>query len=196
MSGDSDLRHTPLAELSVETGVRPGKPDLGTVQPGARRAGLHLAAIHRHYLGDLARIAEVLQRVKAGDAPPAELAHIVLDTDMAQNLRAVGTICGQECGVLKMHHDIEEQSIFPPLHARGTSQIKAIVDRLQAEHLVVHEILERLAAAADTLSVTPSTENFELATEIFDRLLSVVRSHFHYEETTLEEALGVFGVNI
>ena len=101
MSGDSDLRHTPLAELSVETGVRPGKPDLGTVQPGARRAGLHLAAIHRHYLGDLARIAEVLQRVKAGDAPPAELAHIVLDTDMAQNLRAVGTICGQECGVLK-----------------------------------------------------------------------------------------------
>ena len=196
MSGDSDLRRTPLAELSVEKGVRPGKPDLGTVQPDARRAGRHLAAIHRHYLGDLARIAQVLQRVKAGDAPPAELAHIVLDTDMAQNLRAVGTICGQECGVLKMHHDIEEQSIFPPLHGRGTSQIKAIVDRLQAEHLVVHEILERLATAAETLSDTPSAENFELTTEIFDRLLSVVRSHFHYEETTLEEALGVFGVNI
>jgi iron-sulfur cluster repair protein YtfE (RIC family) len=196
LSGDSELRHTPLEELSVEKGIRPSKPDLGTVQPDTRRAGRHLAAIHRHYLGDLARIAEVLQRVKAGDAPPAELAHIVLDTDMAQNLRAVGTICGQECGVLKMHHDIEEQSIFPLLHGRGTSQIKAIVDRLQAEHLVVHEILERLAVAADTLSEVPSAENFEHTNEIFDRLLSIVRSHFHYEETTLEEALGAFGVNI
>ncbi|MGC1505408.1 MAG: hemerythrin domain-containing protein [Sulfitobacter sp.] len=196
MSNETNLRQKPLADLSVEHGSRPGKPHLGTVGTDTRRAGRHLAAIHRHYLGDLGRIAKVLQRVKAGDAPPAELSHIVLDADMTKNLRAVGTICGQECGVLKMHHDIEEQSIFPQLHGRGTAQIKAIVDRLQAEHLVVHEVLERLAAAADALSDTPSEENFQHTTEVFDRLLFVVRSHFHYEETTLEEALGVFGVNI
>ncbi|MBB4173232.1 hemerythrin domain-containing protein [Sulfitobacter noctilucicola] len=196
MTGSADLRHTPLADLVVDDCKRPTKPDLGSVDKNALRAGRHLAAIHRHYLGDLARIKEVLQRVEAGDAPPAELAHIVIDAEMTKNLRAVGTICGQECGVLKMHHDIEEQSIFPLLHNRGTSQIKIIVERLQTEHLVVHELLERLGTAAQQLSNEPSDDAFQDTTAIFDQLLAVVKSHFKYEETTLEEALGVFGVNV
>ena len=196
MTADPFLGQMTLAELTVEDGTRPDKPDLGKTDLRTRQSGRRLAAIHRHYLGGLSRIAKVLRRIEAGDAPPADLAHIVLDTQMSKNLRAVGTICGQECGVLKMHHDIEEQAVFPELHSRGTPQIRVIVDRLRAEHEVVHELIERLAASAHDLSNEPTDEGFRVTTEIFDRLVSVVQSHFKYEETTLEDALGVFGVDI
>lgn len=193
---DDQLRDRPLSELNVEDDARPPKPDLGTVDPGQRQAGQHLAAIHRHYLEDLGRIAQVLRRIEAGEAPPEDLAHIVLNAEMAQNFRAFGTICGQECRVLTMHHNIEEHSLFPQLHARGSPQIRAVVDRLRAEHKVVHELLERLAAKANDLTADPSADQFAEAGAIFSQLVSVVRSHFHYEETTLEEALGVYGVMV
>lgn len=192
----NDLRNVPLEDLSVEDGTRPGLPDLGAVSAQQRQAGHHLAAIHRHYLMDMGRIAQVLRRIEAGDAPPEDLAHIVLNAEMAQNFRAFGTICGQECRVLTMHHDIEEQSMFPQLHARGSDALRAVVDRLRAEHKVVHELLERLAAVAHELSATPDADTFAKASAIFDKLWDVVKSHFHYEETTLEEALGVYGVMV
>ena len=192
----NDLRNMPLSDLSVENGTRPSRPNLGVVSANKRQPGKHLAAIHRHYLLEMGRIAQVLRRIEAGDAPPADLADILLNADMTQNFRAFGTICGQECKVLTMHHDIEEQSIFPELHASGSSTMRAIVDRLRAEHLVVHELLERLAAVAHDLTATPNAAHFAQAGAIFDKLWEVVKSHFHYEETTLEEALGFYGVMI
>lgn len=191
-----ELRSVPLADLTVESGTRPPRPDLGAVKAHQRQPGQHLAAIHRHYLMEMGRIAQVLRRIEAGDAPPAELKSIVLNADMTKNFRAFGTICGQECRVLTMHHDIEEQSIFPQMHARGSDAVRAIVERLRAEHLVVHEVLERLAAVADDLSRSPDAESFAQAGAIFDKLWEVVKSHFHYEETTLEEALGYYGVMV
>jgi len=191
-----DLRGVPLSDLSVEDGIRPLRPDLGAVPAHQRQPGKHLAAIHRHYLIEMGRIAQVLRRIEAGEAPPAELKHIVLNAEMTQNFRAFGTICGQECRVLTMHHDIEEQSIFPQLHASGSEAMRKIVDRLRAEHLVVHELLERLAAVADDLAATPDAETFAQAGAIFDKLWEVVKSHFHYEETTLAEALGYYGVMV
>jgi hypothetical protein len=191
-----DLRDLPLSELTVEIGTRPARPDLGVVDAPTRQAGKHLAAIHRHYLMEMGRIGQVLRRIEAGDTPPADLRDIVLNADMTQNFRAFGTICGQECKVLTMHHDIEEQAIFPQLHASGSEVIRAIVERLRAEHLVVHEVLERLAAVADDLAATPDAAHFAKAGAVFDKLWEVVKSHFHYEETTLEEALGVYGIQI
>ena len=137
-----------------------------------------------------------MTRIEAGEAPPAELAHIVLHSQMAQNFAAAGTLCGQQCWALTMHHNIEEQSIFPQLLARGSEPVRAIVDRLRAEHEVVHALLERLGAAADGLTEAPSSEQFAETRAIFDQLVAVVRSHFKFEETALAEALGVYQVDI
>ena len=190
------LSARPLEALDLDVEARPEAPDLGPVSRDQRRSGQHLAAIHRHYLSDLARIAQVLRRIEAGDAPPSELAHIVLHAEMAQNFRAFGNLCGQECRVLQMHHDIEEQAIFPALHARGSDGFRAVVDKLRAEHEVVHELLRRLGAAADRLMQDPGPDAMAEASAIFDRLAGTVRSHFRYEETALAEALGVYGVQV
>ena len=189
-----DLREVPLHDLTVEDGTRPKAPTFPGVTPDQQQAGRHLAAIHRHYLMDVARIAAVLRRIKAGDAPPGDLRQIVLSADMLQNFRAFGNLCGQECHVLTMHHNIEQQMMFPQLEARGGTALQAVVTRLRAEHRVVHELLERLAAAAQDLMADPSEQAFEAAGAIFTQLEKVVRSHFRYEETELADALGVHEV--
>ena len=110
-----DLSQAPLDSLCVETGTRPRAPALPQATDTHRRAGRQLAAIHRGYLMDLARIAAVLDRIKAGDAPPEDLRDIVLSLDMGQNLRAFGSLCGQGCQMLVMHHNIEQSHMFPPI---------------------------------------------------------------------------------
>jgi len=186
----------PLTALTIDPDTRPPMPQLGKVTDSQRQAGRHLAAIHRHYLKDLARIAQVMAWMEGGETPPADLAHIVLHTEMAQNFAAAGTLCGQQCWALTMHHNIEEQSIFPQLQARGSDSVRTIVDRLREEHEVVHALLERLGKAAESLTEAPSAKDFAETRAIFDQLVTVVQSHFHFEETALAEALGVYQVDI
>ena len=187
-----DLATLPLSALSVEEGERPQAPSIEGATERDRAAGRHLAVIHRHYLMDLGRIARLMQRIEAGDAPPEALADIVLHSDMARNLSAFGSICGQACHALKMHHDIEEGHMFPGIHGPAAPGIRAVVDRLRAEHEVIHELLNRLAAAARTCASAPSEDHFAKLRDTYARLFDQVRSHFRYEETELEEAIGVY----
>lgn len=182
----------PLKDLTVDYGTRPKAPHLPQATDTDRRAGRHLAAIHRHYLMDIAKIAAVMERIAAKDAPPAELEHIVLSMDMAENLRAFGNLCGQECQILTMHHNIEQQSMFPQLEQVGLPGLSAVVARLREEHEVVHELINRLAQAAQNLTRTGADPEFEMASATFKQLRDVVKSHFKYEETELEAAIGFY----
>jgi hypothetical protein len=188
----ADLSNVPLQDLSLNESARPKAPPVPHATDQHRRQGRQLAAIHRHYLMDMGRIGAVLARIEAGDAPPEELKKITLSVDMAQNLRGFGSICGQECRVLKFHHDIEGADMFPRIEAAGGGMFRQVVAKLKAEHEVVHELLMRLDAAADRLVQAPTEENFAEAAAIFRKLEAVIRSHFGYEETELAEAIGYY----
>ena len=187
-----DLATLPLDALSVEEGERPKAPAIEGATDRDRAAGRQLAMIHRHYLMDLGRIAQLMKRIEAGDAPPEELADIVLHSDMAKNLSAFGSICGQACHALMMHHNIEEGHMFPGIHGPAGAGIRAVVDRLRAEHKVIHELLNRLATTARTCASDPTDDNFAALRDVYAQLFEQVRSHFRYEETELQEAIGVY----
>lgn len=187
-----DLTAAPLADLTVEFGTRPAAPKLDTVTPQQHAAGQHLAMIHSHYLQDLARIAMVIDRIEAGDTPPAHLAQIVLASEMSQNFAAFGTLCGQGCRMLMMHHDIEEAHMFPAVDAKAPASFAPIVARLREEHHVIHELLNRLGEAAQTLATRPDPAGFATTRDIYHALLAAIESHFGYEEASLEEAIGVY----
>ncbi|MEO0829115.1 MAG: hemerythrin domain-containing protein [Pseudomonadota bacterium] len=180
----------PLADLD-EAG-RPTAPKLPQATDEHRRAGRHLAAIHRHYLQDMARIKMVIERIESGDTPPERLRDVVLSMEMAENYRAFGSLCGQGCHMLSMHHDIEENSMFTGIEARASAGLGAVVAKQRAEHKVVHARIERLEAAALDLLHAPTDTNFLQAATAFRDLEATVRSHFRYEETELEEAIGVY----
>ncbi|MEM9710370.1 MAG: hemerythrin domain-containing protein [Pseudomonadota bacterium] len=183
--------HT-LAELSLNEAGRPKAPPVPGARSHHRAMGGQLAAIHASYLHQIARVAAVLERIEAGDAPPEHLHQIVLSLDMAQNFRAFGSLCGEQCTMLKMHHDIEQASMFPRIEEAGGGIFIEIVAKLRAEHEVVHELLVRLERAAMTLIYDQTDENFAAAAEIFRKLEAVIRSHFGYEETELAEAIGYY----
>ncbi|WP_375589561.1 hemerythrin domain-containing protein [Hoeflea alexandrii] len=188
----TDLSTKLLDELSVDEAARPKAPPVLEATDLHRRQGRQLAAIHSHYLREMAQIGAVLVRIEARDAPPEHLKQLVLSLDMAENFRAFGSLCGRECQVLKFHHDIESADMFPRIEAAGGGRFREVVAKLKAEHEVVHELIIRLSRAADALAEDPSEVNFAQAGNTFRKLEEVVRSHFGYEETELAEAIGYY----
>lgn len=187
----TDLKSHKLADLNVEFGERPSAPRILTATDNHRRQGRKLAAIHRAHLMDMARIARVLSQIETGDVPAEKLAGVVQSLDMTQNYRLFGSLCGQECRMLTFHHDAEEYRLFPELESKGNDALLAVVRRLRDEHKVVHELLERLERASMTMMFGATKARFTETRNIFLQLQSVVKSHFHYEESELEEAIGV-----
>lgn len=183
---------TPLADLTIEFDKRPEMPPLPDATEDHRRQGRKLAAIHRMHLMDMARIAALLKRTEIGDASPEELNNAVQNLELTENMRSFGSLCGRECKVLEFHHDAEEHSIFPQLEAQQVDALTALIARLRAEHKVVHELIIRLERAAMALMFDTNTENFSETKAVYWKLEEVIRSHFGYEETQLEEAIGLF----
>ncbi|HBM59024.1 MAG TPA: hypothetical protein DD444_07515 [Citreicella sp.] len=188
----ADISTHPLEDLSLDEAARPKAPPVPGATDAHRRQGRQLAAIHRHYLMEMAQVGAVLTRIEAGEAPPEHLKRIVLSLDMAENFRAFGSLCGRECQVLKLHHDIEGASMFPRIEAAGGGKFREVVAKLRAEHVVVHELIMRLDQAADALMEAPGEESFLQAAKVFRKLEEVVRSHFGYEENELAEAIGYY----
>ena len=191
-----DWSERTLDELNVDFGTRPKAPEFKEVTSAQKRSGWRLAAIHRMHLNDIGRIAIFLDQMETKSAAARDLHALIAETDFAQNLRQFGTLCGRECKVLTFHHDAEEYSLFPELAQRGNDELRAVVERLVAEHKVVHELLTRLERAAMTLMFEPTPENYDLTRMTFHKLEEVIRSHFGYEETQLADAIGALEVGL
>jgi hemerythrin-like domain-containing protein len=95
--------------------------------------------------------------------------------------------------MLALHHAIEDQSMFPALR-HGSDGLRKVVDRLSEEHSIIHRLLQALEAAAVNAVTEPGRETFAEVKAAFLALERVVHSHFGYEQTELEEALGYYDV--
>ena len=186
------LKQSPLEALEVDTGVRPQMPPIPHATDKHRVAGKHLAMIHQSHLRDLGQIGTLLKQVEQGHGSADDLQNQLDQLQLVQNMRTFGTLCGRECQILTFHHNAEEFQLFPILEASGNTALIAVVARLREEHVVVHELIERLSQSAERLASTPTAELMADTKAIFEQLLRVVKSHFGYEETELREALGLY----
>ena len=180
----------PLKDLDEAS--RPKAPKLPQATDAHRQAGRHLAAIHRHYLHDMARIKMVLDRIEAGDAPPEHLHEVVLSLEMAENYR--GLWIALRAGMSDPGDAPQHRRALhvPCIEARASAGFGDVVAKLRAEHKVVHARSTELERAATALMEAPTEAHFAKAATAFRHLEATVRSHFHYEETELEEAIGVY----
>ena len=96
--------------------------------------------------------------------------------------------------VLNAHHSIESQMLFPVLHERGNDGIKKVVQRLMAEHEIVHHFLHELEIHSLSNLQNPTAAGFTEVKETFLALEKIIHSHFKYEETELEMAIGFYGI--
>lgn len=173
---------------------RPRSPPIPGATADHRRIGRKLRLIHEMHVAALDETMEMMTRVESGELEAHRLAAQVDTMELTGNIRKFGNLCGRECQFLDFHHTAEDNEIFPVLYRNGTEGLKRVIDRLSLEHQVVHQLLERLADDVNGIQLDPTPRTFAMARATFARLYDVVLSHFAYEETELEEALGYHGV--
>ena len=179
----------------LDDATRPAIPKLDGLTEAQKTPGEHLRQIHDHLRENMVVLGRLIERAAEGHATVEEVKAETADLVMVSNYRRFGTLCGQYCQFVHGHHSIEDQYIFPSL-AQQSPAFKAISDRLQAEHVVVHQLLERLIDALIALAEAPGKGHFEDAVTVFRALEKVLLSHLHYEEESIGDALGYFEIGV
>jgi hypothetical protein len=177
----------------LDDDTRPKAPRIESVTEAQRWHGKRLAQIHEIHLHQMAYVRHVMEQIEAGQTGAEALGEAIGEMHMRNNYRAFGNLCGQECQMLTFHHTAEDEYIFPAL-MQGSEGLRKVVERLGAEHGVIHQLLEAFETCAAALIEDPGPDNFASVKETFDTLEKVVKSHFGYEQTELEEALGYMNV--
>ena len=175
--------------------TRPAPPSFEGLTSEQKLPGEHLRMIHDHLRHNMQVLARLIERAAGGEASVEDVARETAQLDMVANYRRFGTLCGQYCLFVEAHHGIEDAAIFPRL-AERSPVMKAIADRLRAEHVVVHALLEELVAALNALVHEPTGENFAAARGVYETLARVLLSHLGYEEEAIGDALGHYGIGI
>lgn len=176
----------------LDDDTRPKAPPIPQASAADRMAGKRLAMIHAMHLNALDETKAMMEKVEAGQLSADTLAAKIDTLDMTRNYARFGNLCGRECEFLDFHHTAEDEDIFPLISARASEGIQRVVERLKQEHEVIHTVLIALSRNVAAISSNPGRETFEDAKGTFLILDRVVRSHFGYEQTELEEALGFY----
>lgn len=177
----------------LDDATRPHAPKLEGLTTEQKAPGRHLRMIHNHLRENVEQIARMVDAVEAGEKSALEAAQEAQAMAMIANYREFGNLCGQHCQFVNAHHSIEDAHLFPALSAKGEAW-KKVVDRLAAEHEVVHALLVRLVAALNTLVQEPYPARFAEARVLNEALARVLLSHLGYEEDEIGDALGYFGI--
>ncbi len=177
----------------LDDSKRPKAPKIENLTPAQRRQGKRLALYHDIHRTQLQEVSDAMTAIGIDHA---QLTNKISALNMAANYRQFGNLCGQECQMLSYHHNAEDTQVFLILHQQGTTGLKKVIERLAAEHLVVHELIEELQHNANFLNQNRDASSFAKLKATFIDLNTAVRSHFGYEETELEDALAIIDVGI
>ena len=181
----------------LDDSTRPKAPRIEGATHAQRLQGRRLAMIHEMHLRQMGQVRQAMEHVAAGEKGAGEeLGQALSALDMRHNYRAFGNICGQECGMLTAHHTIEDRYIFPALAEQGSEGLRKVVERLMAEHEIIHQLIERMEEAAVDAMNEPGPATFAPLRETFEALERFVVSHFGYEQEELEEALGYHQIDM
>ena len=141
---------TRLSEQTVwDESTRPTGPQHDperTYTDHEQSTGRHLIDVHNHLREELAQIRDLIEQVAAGGIDAGAARSHINTMTMRQNKWTLGTYCESYCRVVTTHHTIEDQTMLPHLR-QADPRLAPVVDRLQAEHLVIHDVLERVDRA-------------------------------------------------
>ncbi|ROP45042.1 hemerythrin domain-containing protein [Pseudokineococcus lusitanus] len=154
--------------------------------------GRHLVDVHDHLRGELAQLHEVVGQVVAGTVGVGEARSHLARTTLRQNTWTLGAYCQTYCRVVTAHHTLEDVSMLPHLRAAEPG-LGPVVDRLEAEHLVIAEVLERVDRALVAAVAEPGPEGVAAVGLAVDLLSDVLLSHLSYEEHQLVGPLARAG---
>jgi hypothetical protein len=178
----------------IDESIRPSAPKQpGTIGPAGRYRQQTLVAIHDHLRQDLDRILRAVESAAAGETDPGTARAAINDSVLRGNYQLTGTFCAQYCRIVTMHHTIETQYLFPNLGGLEAT-LQPVLDQLNAEHEIIHEILVRLDSLLLSM-INDHTGATAVAAEA-RALQTALVSHLAYEENELLDPLGRLPVQL
>jgi iron-sulfur cluster repair protein YtfE (RIC family) len=172
---------------------RPSAPEPGEDVTFSRRGqavGQHLIDVHDHYRAELEQVRDLLSRVAKGITAAGDARGELNRLTIRANDWALGGACQLQCVSLTEHHGMEDAAIFPHLRQRQPG-LREVLDKLDAEHHAIGEVLEEIDAALIHLVQHPA--DLGPVTEAIDLLTDTLLSHFAYEERELTGPLARHG---
>ena len=182
----------PWDETTRPTYAGPG--DAPYQQPGVPQ---HLVDIHDHLRVELAAVRDLVDQVRRGALSVGAARSVINTMSMRQNNWTLGAYCESYCRIVTGHHTLEDHSVFTHLRSRDPD-LGAVLDRLQEEHVVIHDVLEQVDDALVGLVGAPSygadaTAALDELARALDLLTDTLLSHLAYEERELIEPLARHG---
>ena len=174
---------------------RPTGPEVSegaTYTEVQRESGQHLVDVHDHLRAELAQVRDLVRQVVAGTVDVGAARSAIAAMTMRQNNWSLGAYCASYCRVVTMHHTLEDSSMLPHLRS-ADPRLAPVIDRLEQEHHVIHDVLERVDAALVEL-VRSGTAGVEQLQAAVDLLTDTLLSHLSYEERELVEPLVRLGM--
>ncbi|WP_433159660.1 LLM class flavin-dependent oxidoreductase [Kribbella sp. CA-247076] len=178
----------------LDESERPTGPALDpsrTYTPYQLQSGQHLIDVHDHLRAELEQVRDLVEQVAAGSIGVGQVRSHINTMTMRQNNWTLGTYCESYCRLVTTHHSLEDASLFPHLR-RADPALVPVVDRLEEEHRVIHDVLEGVDQAL--VALVDGSGNIDGLRAAVDLLDDTLLSHLSYEERELVEPLARLGV--
>ncbi|MCF0093975.1 LLM class flavin-dependent oxidoreductase [Micromonospora sp. MH99] len=153
--------------------------------------GQHLVQVHDGLRGELAQIHDLIEQVAAGEIDAGAARSQINTMTMRQNRWTLGAYCESYCRIVTTHHTIEDQALFPRLR-QADPRLRPVVDRLEQEHHVIHDVLEGVDKAL--VAYVGALDGLAELRAAVNLLTDALLSHLSYEERELVEPLARLGV--
>jgi len=155
-----------------------------------RAVGQHLVDVHDHLRAELAEVRDLLTEVRHGAVPAGAARATLHELSMRQHTWTLGAYCAAYCSVVGQHHGAEDGLVFPHLR-RADPGLVPVLDRLEHEHAVIHEVVEQVDRALVNLVRSPG--DFAELQQAVDLLSTALLSHLRYEEDQILAPLSRHG---
>jgi hypothetical protein len=136
--------------------------------------------VHRVLRRDLAAVRHLADDVL--DGLPADDLHAEIGS-----LKTTGPLwqlkvnCLRYCRFVHLHHGAEDVMLFPALR-RANPDLGPVVDRLEAEHRRMSDLLDRMEAAAAALAEADSDDARQRVADSLNALADHLLTHLEFEE--------------
>ncbi len=154
------------------------------------QAGQLLLDVHQHLRQELAQIRDLIEQVRDGAIGAGEARSAINQMTMRQNNWTLGAYCAAYCRVVTMHHGYEDSGVFPHLR-RSDTGLRPVIDRLEQEHVVIHDVLDEVDRALVDFVARPT--DFGPLSSAVDLMTDALLSHLSYEEGQILEPVARYG---
>jgi len=162
-------------------------PDYGQETVRGRVTYRLLLSVHAALRSDLERVERLAAQALDGISAE-ELTRELDEIKRKGMLWRLKVDCLRYCRFVHSHHNAEDVGFFPELRATNPA-IAPVIDRLEADHRKVSDLLDEVETVAKALADDDGDATRKAVADALHALREELLAHLEYEERRLEETV-------